>query len=153
MMRLLDFLSEQGVDFTVKHHEEAYTAQEEAAAQHISGHIFAKTVVVRAGDEHILLVLPASHRVDFKRLREILGESVEMVDESELRELFPDCEVGAEPPFGSHYDMRTIVDEHLSEESDIAIRACSHSEIVLMSYEDFERLEEPEVASFAVAED
>lgn len=151
-MKLLDYLSSAGVDFTVMHHEEYYTAQEEAAAQGLSGHIFAKTVVVNADDDPVLLVLPASHRVDLARVEELLRAEVRMANESEMKRLFPDCEVGAEPPFGSQFRVRTLVDEHLAEQERIAIRACSHTEVVLLSYADYARLERPEVARFAVPE-
>lgn len=151
-MNLLDYLSSAGVDFTVMHHEEYYTAQEEAAAQGLSGHVFAKTVVVRAGDEYVLLVLPASHRVDLERVEQILDTDVCMVTEADLKGLFPDCEVGAEPPFGSQFGLRTLVDEHLAQQERIAIRAGSHTEVVLLDYADYARLERPEVARFAVPE-
>jgi Ala-tRNA(Pro) deacylase len=151
-MNLLDYLSSAGVDFTVMHHEEYYTAQEEAAAQGLSGHVFAKTVVVCAGDEYVLLVLPASHRVDLERIEQILNTDVRMVTESEMKSLFPDCEVGAEPPFGSQFGLRTLVDEHLAQQERIAIRAGSHTEVVLLDYADYARLERPAVARFAVPE-
>ncbi len=151
-MKILDFLSAAEVDFDVRHHEECFTAQEEAAAGHIPGHIFAKTVVVRADDEHILLVLPASHRVDLDRLQEELGARPVIVAESEMAELFVECDVGAEPPFGSQYGLRTLVDAHLTQQKRIAIRACSHNEVVLLSYDDYARLEEPEVVTFAALE-
>ncbi|MGI5819770.1 MAG: aminoacyl-tRNA deacylase [Armatimonadota bacterium] len=151
-MKILDYLSAAEVDFEVKHHEECFTAQEEAAAGHIPGHMFAKTVVVRADGQHVLLVLPASHRVDLDRIEDHLGQRPTIVREGEMAELFPDCEVGAEPPFGSQYGLRTIVDTHLTKQERIAVRACSHREVVLLSYEDYARLEEPEVLSFAVLE-
>jgi Ala-tRNA(Pro) deacylase len=148
-MKVLEFLSECGVDFEVKHHEEAYTAQREAEAQHISGHMFAKTVVVRAGDEYAVLVLPASHRADLQRVEDLLGAPPRMATEDEMRELFPDCDLGAEPPFGSRYGLRTVVDALLTHEQTIAIRASSHKEVALLAYKDFERLEAPQVAVFA----
>jgi Ala-tRNA(Pro) deacylase len=151
-MKILDFLSEAGVDFEVRHHDEFFTAEEEAAAGHIPGHVFAKTVVARADDENILLVLPATNRVDLDRLQEELGVRPEMVGEREMAELFPDCELGAEPPFGSQYGLRTIVDTHLSQQKRIAVRACSHHEIVLLNYDDYARLERPDVMAFATLE-
>lgn len=151
-MKILDYLSAAEVDFEVRHHEECFTAQEEAAAGHIPGHMFAKTVVVRVDGEHVLLVLPASHRVDLDRLQDELGARPRIVPESEMAELFDDCDVGAEPPFGSQYGLRTMVDAHLTKQKRIAVRACSHREVVLLNYEDYARLEEPEVASFAVLE-
>ncbi len=151
-MKILDYLNENGVDFAVMHHDEYYTAQEEAAAQGLSGHMFAKTVVVRAGDEHVLLVLSASHRVDLKRVGEILGAEVDIIPEAEMKGLFHDCDVGAEPPFGSHFGLRTLVDEHLAAQERIAVRGCTHTDVVLLDYADYARLEKPEVADFAASE-
>jgi Ala-tRNA(Pro) deacylase len=148
-MKILDYLKEHGVSFEVKHHPVRYTAQEEAAAQHIPGHIFAKTVVVKAGDGYTLLVLPASHRVDMEGVETLLGTRARMATEAEMKDLFPDCDLGAEPPFGSQYGLRTLVDEHLAQQETIAVRACSHEEVVLLAYADFARLEAPEVARFA----
>jgi Ala-tRNA(Pro) deacylase len=148
-MRTLDFLSEQGVDFEVKHHEEYFTAQEEAAAQHISGSMFAKTVVVKTRDDYVLLVLPASYRVDLDQVSDMLGEEVELAQERDLKELFPDCEVGAAPAFGSRYGLRTLVDEHLAKQQKIAIRADTHREVAILSWEDYARLEKPRVVRFA----
>ena len=148
-MKIQDYLSEQGVDFTVKHHEKRYTALEEAEAQHVSGEAFAKTVVVKVSDQYTMLVLSASCRVILSRLEELLGGEATLATEQEMAELFPDCEVGAEPPFGSRYGMRTLVDERLAKQERIAIRACSHEDVVDLSYADFARLENPQVAAFA----
>jgi Ala-tRNA(Pro) deacylase len=147
-MKILDYLSGQNVDFTVKHHELRYTAQQEAQAQHLSGHIFAKTVIVHANGEYVLLVLPASCRVNLKAVEALLGAEPRMASEEELAELFPDCDLGAEPPFGSRYGLRSYVDEHLTAHESIAIRAGSHKEVVLLRYVDWARLERPQVGAF-----
>ncbi|NPV46189.1 MAG: YbaK/EbsC family protein [Armatimonadetes bacterium] len=151
-MNILEYLNEQGVDFTVKHHEESFTAQEEAAAQHVPGQIFAKTVVVKADDDFVMLVLPACCRVDMDSVEQLLGTDVRLATEPELATLFPDCPLGAEPPFGSRYGLRTYVDSQLADQETIAIRACSHSEVILLKYADFARLERPQVACFGTLE-
>jgi len=151
-VKLLDYLNENGVDFTVMHHDEYYTAQEEAAAQGLSGHMFAKTVVVRAGDEHVLLVLPASERVDFERLAAALGAEAQIASEKEMAALFEGCDVGAEPPFGSQYGVPTYVDTSLEGCKTIVFRAGTHDKTVKMGYGDYVRLEQPKVAGFAVME-
>ena len=148
-MRIMNYLSEQGVDFTVKEHEERYTALEEAAAQHISGSMFAKTVILKLGEQCVMLVLPASHRVDLAGVAALLGAEPVMASEEEVGRLFPDCDLGAEPPFGSQYGLSTWVDESLAQQPQIAIRAGNHKEVVLLSYADFARLERPRLARFA----
>ncbi len=151
-MNTLEFLEKQGVDFEVKHHAEYFTAQEEAAAQHISGSMFAKTVVVKTREDYVLLVLPASYRVDLDLVSDMLGEEVALAQERDLKELFPGCELGAEPPFGSQYGLRTLVDEHLAKHQKIAVRAGSHTEVILLAYEDYARIEQPRVVRLARAE-
>ena len=148
-MTVLDYLEEQGVDFSVLHHEERFTAQEEAAAQHISGSVFAKSVIVKAGDEYAMLVLPASRRVDLPSAAALLGAETELASEEEAGELFPDCDLGAEPPFGSLYEVSTWVDASLAEQEQIAIRPGNHKAVVLLKYADYARLENPRVASFS----
>lgn len=151
-MSILEYLNEQGVDFTVKHHDEFYTAQEEAAAQHVPGQIFAKTVVVKADDDFVMLVLPACCRVDMDCMEQLLGTDVRLASEPELAGIFADCPLGAEPPFGSRYGLRTFVDNQLANQETIAIRACSHTEVVLLKYADYARLERPQVACFGALE-
>jgi Ala-tRNA(Pro) deacylase len=96
-----------------------------------------------------MLVLPASHQVDFGRLRQVLGEDAELEREEQFRTLFPGCEVGAEPPFGNLFDLDTFVDTSLAEDEEIVFNAGSHWQTVRMRYDDYQRLVHPRVAKFA----
>ena len=147
-----EFLRNKGVGFEVIRHEVAYTAQETAASEHVSGHMFAKTVIVTDGKAFYMLVLPAAYQVDMKRARRVVGAKINLASEEEMRPLFPECEVGAEPPFGSVYKMKTFVDPSLQEQENIVFRAGSHERTVRMRYEDYARVEAPTVAPFAAAE-
>lgn len=94
----------------------------------------------------IMAVVPASHRVNMSRLKRMLGaESVELAKETEFQRFFPDCEVGAMPPFGNLYDLNVYVDRSLSQDDVIAFNACSHNELVRMAYKDFEKLVNPHI--------
>ncbi len=152
-MRVQDLLESSGVAYDVVPHEQAYTAQEVAAAEHVTGHMFAKTVIVRAGENVCMLVLPASRHVDFNRVDDLLGARPEMVSEEEMRTLFPDCEIGAEAPFGSQYGIATYVDESVTGLDEIMFRAGRHDETVRMAYADYEEIEQPIVARFAAGPD
>lgn len=152
-MNVQEFLKEKGVQFDVIPHEQAFTAQEVAAAEHETGHHFAKTVVARGGETTVLLVLPASRHVDFEKASKVVGTKVEMASEADMKRLFPDCEVGAEPPFGSQYGVATYVDKSLEECTDIVFRAGTHDRTVKVGYEAYKSLEKPKVASFAIMED
>ncbi len=151
-MDVTHYLDEQGVDYEVIPHEQAFTAQEVAAAEHVTGHKFAKTVIAMAGDEARMLVLPASRHVDFQKASALVGEDLEMASEKQMKEVFPDCEIGAEPPFGSQYGVPTFVDGSLAERDEIVFRAGTHDKTVMMSYDDYAALEEPTVGDLATAE-
>jgi Ala-tRNA(Pro) deacylase len=148
--KLKGYLDEHGVRYVLISHSPAFTAQEIAAAAHIPGIELAKTVMVKLDGEMALTVLPASHRIEFDLLRGATGsEAVELATEEEFRDRFPDCEVGAMPPFGNLYGMRTFVAEGLIDDEQIAFNAGSHTELIRLPYDDFRRLAEPVVLRFS----
>lgn len=150
-MKLVEYLKEKGVDFSTHQHPPAYTAQEVAAEEHVSGDELAKAVIVRADDKYAMCVLPASYKLDLDKAAGVLNaKSVRLADESEMAELFPDVEVGSEPPFGGMYDLETLVDKHLAEDEEIVFQAGSHRETVRMTYADYASIAEATVADLAV---
>jgi Ala-tRNA(Pro) deacylase len=147
--KLQAFLDVNQVKYLKIAHSPAYTAQEIAAAVHIPGKELAKTVMVKLDDEITMAVLPADHRINFEKLREATGASrVQLADESEFGDLFPDCTLGAMPPFGNLYGIDVLVDASLSEDDEIAFNACTHTELIRLSYLDFENLVKPRVLNF-----
>jgi len=149
--RLKEFLDSENVKYTSIAHSTAYTAQEIAASARIHGKELAKTVIVKIDGKMAMAVLPASYKVDLVFLKGAARASmVELTSEQEFKSMFPDCNVGAMPPFGNLYDMEVYVDESLCEDEEIAFSAGSHAELVRMAYKDFERLVKPIVASFAI---
>ena len=148
--KLKEFLDSKGIKYVIITHAPAYTAQEIAASAHISGKELAKTVIVKIDGKMAMAVLPASKVIDFDRLKAAAGAtSVELASEDEFRDRFPECELGAMPPFGNLYDMPVYVDETLSRDVEIAFNAGSHKELFRMAYKDFESLVKPAVADFA----
>jgi Ala-tRNA(Pro) deacylase len=150
VQKLKDFLDSQKVKYVVISHSTAYTAQEIAASAHIPGQQLAKTVVVRLDSQLAMSVLPASYKVDLAALKEATGaQQVELAGEPEFRSQFPECELGAMPPFGNLYDLPVYVDESLTRDEIIAFNAGSHTELIKLSYKDFEALVKPNVLKFA----
>ena len=148
VQKLKDYLDQNEVEYVTISHSPAYTAQRIAEVAHIPGRELAKTVIVKIDDKYAMAVLPASRRVDLRHLQEALGaDEVVLASEREFKELFPDCEVGAMPPFGNLYDMGVYVAEQLTEDEEIAFNAGSHTELVRMSYSDFANLVTPRVVS------
>jgi Ala-tRNA(Pro) deacylase len=148
--KIKEYLDANQIRYVTITHSPAYTSQKTAASAHVPGKELAKTVIVRVDGQLAMAVLPGSHQVDFGLLKEAVGASkIELASEDDFRDKFPDCEVGAMPPFGNLYDMPVYVAETLSEDDEIAFNACSHTELIRMSYEDFSRLVEPTIVRFA----
>lgn len=147
--KLREFLDGSGVKYVAIQHSPAYTAQEIAALAHVPGNELAKTVMVKLDGTMAMAVLPASCSVNFDLLEDVSGAvTAELAGEDEFRGMFPECEVGAMPPFGNLYDMPVYVDERLSEDEEIAFNAGTHKELVKLAYADFERLAAPTVGRF-----
>ena len=148
--RLEAYLRENKVPFQVVHHPLAYTAQEVAAAEHVPGKMLAKVVMVFADGKLVMLALPAPYRVDVNKAAAALGaREVRLAHEEEFAAAFPDCEVGAMPPFGNLYDVPVYADKALAEDKEIVFQAGTHTDTVTMMYADFERLVKPKAAAFA----
>jgi Ala-tRNA(Pro) deacylase len=147
--KLLEYLQENGIDFDLIDHPQAYAARDVAFKAGVRGREFAKTVLVKLDGLMAMAVIPAEHKVNFTLLREVAGAgTISLALEDEFEERFPDCELGAMPPFGNLYGMRVIVDERLGEAETITFNAGTHTEAVTMAYTDFVDLVRPEVASF-----
>jgi len=148
--RLIEFLDQSKVRYEVLHHPEAFTAQELAAIEHVKGRSHAKVVMVKADGELLMAVLPADHRVDLEKLRQITGRPTALATEAEFKALFPDCAVGTMPPFGQLYGVATYLDTSLTGADKIVFEAGTHSDAIKMRYPDYERLAKPTTADFAV---
>ena len=148
--QLQTFLDSQHVKYVTIRHSPAFTAQEIAASAHIPGKQLAKTVIVKLDGRPAMAVLPASDRVDFERLKATAGaRTVALASEQEFQDLFPECEVGAMPPFGNLYGLEVWVAARLAEDEEIAFNAGSHMELIRMAYRDFARLVQPRVGPFS----
>lgn len=133
-------------------HSKAYTAQEVAASAHIPGKEMAKTVIVKIDGKFAMAVLPASYSANLDLLKRTVGaDNVELATESEFKDIFPDCDIGAMPPFGNLYGLDIYVAEKLAEDTEIAFNACSHTELIKMSFQDYVALAKPKIIKFAYA--
>jgi Ala-tRNA(Pro) deacylase len=148
--KLKDFLDRNNIKYVSIKHSQVFTAQEIAASAHISGKALAKTVMVKIDGKMAMAVLPATDKVDFDQLKKVGGaEKVELASEDEFRDMFPECETGAMPPFGNLYGTDVYADEKLTRDEIIAFNAGSHTELIQLPYNDFERLVKPKTAQIA----
>ena len=148
--KLRQFLDSQDIKYITISHSPAYTAQLIAAAAHLPGKGVAKTVMIKLDGKMVMVVLPAPYKVDLQLLEDATGaEQVELATEREFRELFPECELGAMPPFGNLYGLDVYVAKKLTEDTEIAFNAGTHTELIQLAYADFERLVRPRVLAIA----
>lgn len=147
--KLKELLDSRGIRYVTIRHSPAFTAPEVAASAHVSGRDFAKTVIVMIGADMAMVALPAARRIVLSDLRELLDRPhLRLATEDEFRAAFPDCEVGAMPPFGNLYGMPVYVASALADEPEIAFNAGTHTEIVKMAYRDFDAVVRPLVLDF-----
>jgi Ala-tRNA(Pro) deacylase len=147
--KLKEFLDKEQIKYVSIMHSTAYTAQEVAASAHITGKELAKTVIVELDGKMAMAVLPANKKIVRQDLREVTGcDQVKFASEEGFRERFPECETGAMPPFGNLYGMDVYVAELLTRNDEIFFNAGSHTEVIKMTFHDFDRLVRPKVISF-----
>jgi Ala-tRNA(Pro) deacylase len=148
--RLIDCLEQNKVRYEVLQHPEAVTAQRIAQAEHVKGRHHAKVVMVKAGDQHIMTVLPADHQIDLQKASAAIGRPASIDREEEFKPLFPDCAVGAMPPLGNLYGVPTYVDKRLAGQDYVVFEAGTHSDAIKLSYRDYEKIAQPRVADLAI---
>jgi Ala-tRNA(Pro) deacylase len=148
--KLKEFLSSRGVPYELISHSTTYTAQKTAENLHLRGEELAKSVIVKMDGAFALAVLPTSRHADLSALQSATGaRAIRLASEIEFKDRFPDCEIGAIPPFGNLYGLPVFVEEELSKSEGITFNAGSHTELIRMSYQNFQQLVRPTVVKFA----
>ena len=149
--KLNEFLDRHSVKYVSITHSAAYTAQEIAELTHIKGRELAKTVIVKIDGVMAMAVLAASDQIDWELLKSVVkADQLELATEAEFQDKFPECETGAMPPFGNLYGMRVFVDLRLTRDKEIAFNAGTHTELIRLTLDDFNRLVLPTVAKFSL---
>ena len=149
-LQLIDCLNESKVRYEILHHPEAVTAQRIAQAEHVKGRHHAKVVMIKSGEQRLMAVLPADHQIDLEKVGKIIGKTAPLDSEKEFKSLFPDCAIGAMPPFGNLYGLPTYVDKSLAAQDYIVFEAGTHSDAIKLSYRDYEKIVKPQVEDLAI---
>jgi Ala-tRNA(Pro) deacylase len=148
-----NMLQKRGVAYEELHHRVAYTAQEVAQSEHISGHCLAKVVIAMADGRPVELILPASRRVVLDRVRRLLGAgAVRLASEAEMDTIFTDCETGAIPPLRHWKDVEVVMDASMSSAQDLVFQAGTHEDAIRLKFPDWLALVSPRVETFTEPE-
>jgi len=149
-MSILEFLAQAGVSYEVSQHVPVYSAQKMAAVEHEPGMFVAKPVIIKADNRYIMCVVPACRKVDLMKVkRHLNAQLADLAAEAEIAKLFPDCELGAEPPFGNLYEMPTLMDKALEKDDHILFQAGNHGQSIRMSMPDYCKLADPKILDFS----
>jgi Ala-tRNA(Pro) deacylase len=139
-LTLKEYLDRWGVEYEVVRHPYAGSSLEVAEAAHIPGDKIAKPVITEDYRGYLMVVVPATHQVEFDRLDELLDRHLDMATEEELTELFTDCEAGAVPALGDAYGMDVVVDDSLAQCEDVYFESGDHATLIHLRGEDFRDL-------------
>jgi len=144
----LNYLRDSGLLYAHSVHPRAETALETADAERIPAHEFAKCVVYFCEAGFGMAVVPADQFVDLKELARLLGAKfLRLADEAETAELFPNCELGAMPPFSNVYNMPVVVDREVAARKFVAFTIGSHRDVVRMAFADYRDIVRPLIGS------
>lgn len=145
--KVKQYLDKEHIGYQILEHSIAYTAMEIAGAQHVPGKQMIKSVIVKADGKYLMCVLPAIHLIDFDKLKKVTGaKKVELAKEKDLEKLFPDYDIGAEPPFGQLYGLQVFVDKLLQENEEIVFNGGTHTDMIKIKWKDFVKLTKPKIA-------
>ncbi len=151
MQRVTKYLDKAHVDYHSESHPLAYTAQQIAQQSHLSGMSFCKTVMVVVDSKLSMIVIPAPYTIDFYNIAAAIGaQRVDLAYEHQFRDVFPDCETGAMPPFGNLFDVPVYMHDSLIEPDLISFNAGNHRELLQMKSMDFIELVNPMMISKGV---
>jgi Ala-tRNA(Pro) deacylase len=144
--RIKKYLDDNTIKYEVRAHDKTFTAQGLARIEHVSGKEVAKIVLLKTDKgAYAMAVLPAHKLVDLAHFKAASGTAATLAPESDFQTLFPDCEIGAMPPFGNLYNMPVYADEALAKDEEIEFNAGTHTEAIRMKFADFERLSRPKI--------
>lgn len=138
-----NFLRKNGIDFSVIAHSPTRHSSATAHAAHVKGEQLAKGVVLADSEQYVLAVVPATRWVDLAAVERIVRKPLELVPEDDFPMLFRDCRPGAVPLIGEAYGIMTVVDDELTEPSDVYFEAGDHEHLIRVKHEAFLTLIEP----------
>jgi len=148
--KLQKILKDKNIHYELLAHPKAYTAQEVAHSLHKTGKVCAKSVIITVDGKYTMAVVPAPHKVNLSKIKDVLkATEVHLAKEDDLRTLFPDSELGAEPALGNLYNLLVVIAWQLAEKEEIIFNAGTHTDCLKISYLDYEKLTQPVVGDIS----
>lgn len=137
---LKTFLAQKNISYDVVEHARTSSSTQTAQTAHVPGNRLAKAVVLEDDDGFVLAVVPSSYHVELGILSKQMERKLRLASESQLPEMFGDCELGAVPPVGDPYGLKTVVEEDLAQQVDVYFEAGDHEKLIHVTHDEFQRL-------------
>ena len=142
--RLIRCLNDSGVRYYIQHEADSNRLVQESVD--LVG--FVHTAVIRAGKQRLLAVVPNGCNIDLKKFGTLIGEPARLETEDEFKWLFPDCALGAVPPFGNLYGLPTWLGSSLTKTAEIAFLAGTLVDVIKLSYSAYAEVVRPRIGKF-----
>jgi Ala-tRNA(Pro) deacylase len=145
--KLTNFLDYSNINYNLLHHDATYTCEQLAHKLDVPTKDIAKTVIIKNDKGYAMIVLPGDKKINLSFLKNMfLSNKLELAKESEFKKLFPDCELGAMPPFGNLYKLPVYVAHSLTLDSEIIFNAGTHCDAIKMKFDDYTRIVSPNIS-------
>ncbi|HET6321440.1 MAG TPA: YbaK/EbsC family protein [Hyphomicrobium sp.] len=139
-LTLQEYLDEKHVPYRVKQHKRTHCAYDTARATHVPGERIAKAVVLTREGGFVVAIVPATARVRLDVIERMLECPIDLANEDEIGELFPDCDIGAVPPIPEAYAIDAFVDESFDKQPEVFLEGGDHRSLVHLSGAAFRAL-------------
>jgi Ala-tRNA(Pro) deacylase len=139
-LTLAQYLLDHDVAYELVPHPHTETALATAEVSGVPADKVVKAVVLKGAAGFMLALLPASRRIRFDTLGQLLGNDVDIVSEEQVETLFVDCEPGSVPALGAAYGLNVVVDDSLAQLPDVYLEGGDHAHLVHISGTNFQKL-------------
>lgn len=147
--KVTKFLDKAKVKYKTLAHKVVFTAHDVSATTKKKLSEIAKVVLVKADKDFVLVVLPAGKYVDFSGIKKALkAKKVSIASEKDITKYLK-TKVGLLHPFGSEYNLQTLLDKGMSRTKKMVASAGTYTDSVEIALKDFEKLVKPILGNFS----
>ncbi len=149
--QITKLLDQAKVKYNVIEHRVVFTAHDVGATTKKKLGEIAKVVLVKADKDFVLIVLPAGKYLDLSGIKKALkSKKISIASEKDITNQLK-TKVGLLHPFGSQYNLKTLLDKNLSRAKKMIASAGTYTHSLELSMKDFEKVVKPVKGAFAKA--
>lgn len=147
--KIKEFLDGKNIEYEEFIHEPVFTSEQASKVRGVDLKTGAKAMIVRSKGKFYMFVLSAVKKIDWKRVKDIIGDKGSLATPEEVEKI-TDCVIGCVPPFGNLFDIPLYVDRSLQEVVIINFSAGLHTHSMRMKSKDYLKAVEPVIEEFSL---